>query len=167
MLNSPPQTSATGKVNCTVLVMRTENSDGTTVIHQLAIGYTGTMYIRSNATNVPGHWFDWRKVITGNEPSPVAVVLNAGWTYHATPSNIPTYTKDPLNTVYLTGIVLRASGAGSTIATLPAGYRPSRETRIYGNGDSELSITTDGRIFCSDGRIGQQIAIHISFKATN
>lgn len=59
--------------------------------------------------------------------------------------------------VFLRGLVARTSGVGTTIATLPVGYRPPAQCLYIMNTDTgagRLDIQTDGQIIATSGGTG-------------
>ena len=54
----------------------------------------------------------------------ITPTLNSGWSDYGSGWASAAYCKDPLDIVYLRGLVVATAAAGTTIFTLPAEYRP-------------------------------------------
>ena len=80
--------------------------------------------------------------------------FGTGWQNYASGYVNGTYYKDAFGIVHLEGLVYRASGTDSTIATLPAGYRPAA-SHLYGTvGDAlfaSVNINLSGIIALNSG----------------
>lgn len=119
-----------------------------------------------------GTWGEW--ILTGGDPQPATASLASGWTaYNSTGWSIPGYYKTASDEVRIQGMVAGGT-VGSTIFTLPVGYRPYRnEIFACANGDSttwEYSrvyvYSADGRVTWADGGTSGWISLSgIIFKA--
>jgi len=79
--------------------------------------------------------------------------FGSGWTSYGSSYQTGQYKKVG-DLVLLRGLVARTSGVGTTIATLPAGYRPPAQClyTIHTNtGDGRLDVQTDGQIILAAG----------------
>jgi hypothetical protein len=69
----------------------------------------------------------------------IPLVLQNGWIYYGSGST-PAYKKDNMGRVQVKGLIKNGtSAAGTTIATLPVGYRP-KETKYLLGDDGNLAI---------------------------
>ena len=101
---------------------------------------------------------------TGTPEPWTALGLAAGWTNHSSDWESAGFRKDTsASRVDLRGLITNAGmpAPGSTIATLPAGYRPLRRQMFAiqtGNPDGvgRLSIASDGRIVWDSGASGEK-----------
>lgn len=85
-----------------------------------------------------------------------AVSFGSGWEDYGTWATAA-FCKDPMGFVHLRGLVKRTSGTGTTICTLPEGYRPAAQ-RLYGvygdAGAGRIDITTAGAVLYTSGGTG-------------
>lgn len=69
--------------------------------------------------------------------------------------------------VYLRGLCKRTAGAGTTIATLPAGYRPATYTQLVSTkasgGIARIDIATSGTIIDADAVGATWITLNLVF----
>ena len=121
-----------------------------------------------------GKWGTWELLATATKPQEIALPLAAGWTtgsvssYYKTQDGVTTVTLNPNN--------MNNTDYTPLVATLPAGYRPTRMVQSVGvataetgeliaawlraNPDGTIQIFTDKKPFISFG--GQ-----ITFVAAN
>ncbi len=92
----------------------------------------------------------WKKPVWGTGWRDYATALD---TYQTT-----AYRKNPLGRVELRGLVERASGVGTTIFTLPEGYRPTK-TRIF----VTLGSAGVGRVDITPGGVVTYISGGVTF----
>jgi hypothetical protein len=84
----------------------------------------------------------------------IPLVLQNGWVYYGS-GGTPAYLKDNMGRVQIKGLIKNGtSAAGTTIATLPAGYRP-KETKYFLGDDGALAqkriqVNPDGTIIISE-----------------
>lgn len=101
-------------------------------------------------------------------PSPwIYPVFQNGWTQHDNTWAQPGYYKDSIGIVHLRGLV-RSGTAGSTIFTVPPGYRigwPSHGVTASSGGYAEYNIFTDGRVTHRGSHTGWFSLDHITWRA--
>lgn len=92
----------------------------------------------SNATAITGI-VDLRNLtpLVGTTPAWITPTLAGAWTNYGAPFGTPGYMKDALGFVHLKGLV-KSGAVGSTIFTLPAGYRPAEQLIFAGLGDGAV-----------------------------
>ena len=92
----------------------------------------------------------------------LALDFAAGWTNYGGPWEVAQFRKDPLGIVHLRGLVTRSADLptpGSTIALLPAGYRPPRGlifTSLMGNPEAagRVDVLPSGQVNWTTGPTG-------------
>lgn len=87
------------------------------------------------------------------------LAFNTGWQNYTGASGyqLAAYRKNPLGRVELRGMVERASGALTTILTLPVGYRPAKSEvfTVYTNtGVGRIDLQSDGQVVLAGGGVG-------------
>jgi Tfp pilus assembly protein PilE len=100
--------------------------------------------------------------------------LQNSWTHYGSPYSTPKYRKTSDGVVVVQGMLKRSSaaGAGSTIANLPIGYRPSTGNLIFINSTNSntyarTDIFTDGNIVFQGGSNGWYSLDNIMFLPSN
>lgn len=82
-----------------------------------------------------------------------AATLENKWVKHDEARNIPEYYKDVGGVVHLRGLVKNGAN-GSTIFTLPEGYKPSKEhlfiVATYNQRSGRVDVMTDGKVLARD-----------------
>lgn len=87
------------------------------------------------------------------------VTFGDGWqnlTGSPTAYQLAEYRKDPLNRVWLRGVVERASGSSSTMVILPAGFRPKTRAifaTITDAGLGQVDVATNGEVKLISGGV--------------
>lgn len=80
----------------------------------------------------------------------IAPTLATGWSDFGSGYEISGYRKAADGTIFLRGLLAKGAAGGTTIFTLPAGYRPSYEVLLTGYMSSgvatRIDIQTDGQV---------------------
>jgi hypothetical protein len=87
----------------------------------------------------------------------IAVSFGTGWSDYGSAWQTAAYCKDAAGFVHVRGLVQRTSGSGTTILTLPAGYRPAAQKifAVYGDaGAGRIDVRTDGVVLYTAGGTG-------------
>lgn len=109
---------------------------------------------------------DYRKFATINPWNDIA--YGTGWTTYANGYYHPSY-RLLGGFVHLRGNIKRSSGTGTTMATLPSGFRPLEKVRLpvlTDTGMGSILIATDGDIKWLSGGTGWMILDSLSFAVT-
>ncbi len=94
-----------------------------------------------------------------------------GWVNFGGARQAVGFYKDPLGRVHLFGTVKNGAGSGTTMFTLPAGYRPGGElpfavARLETSGDaSQIDVRPGGGVFVARGSAAEMSLNNISFRA--
>lgn len=119
----------------------------------------GITYIRRMSDISAGHWSAWEPISTATPPQEFNLPLAEG----ITALQPCTYWKNQFGEVTIGGCASGAVSDGSTIATLPEGYRPSRDVErpaTFTEGGSRFA----GSVFIDTAGI---VTIHTPAEATN
>lgn len=111
-----------------------------------------------------GVWLPWAKVYNNSEDSAwILPTLQNGWVQYSTYNNVSTWAdaayRQKFNEVQLRGLVKNPSNqkAGTTIFTLPAGYRPPRSLVLVTDGDGlkvRIDVSSNGEVVMNTDNIG-------------
>lgn len=87
----------------------------------------------------------------------IAPTFGTGWSDYGSAWQTAAYCRDAAGFVHFRGLVQRTSGTGTTILTLPAGYRPAAQKifGVYGDaGAGRIDVRTDGVVLYTSGGTG-------------
>ncbi|MBM6725251.1 pyocin knob domain-containing protein [Pseudoflavonifractor phocaeensis] len=144
--------------------------DNNTVTQYIS-DHLNTQFLKRTARNSLSVWSEWLPIAIATPPREFNLPLASGWS--AKPGGLATYFRTQENLVCLNMNIVSSSpiSRGDLVATLPEGYRPSKQIKVpvvytvAGQDVSDighLDIGSDGTIVIYNSKSGNEVISEIS-----